>query len=183
MPNPVQSQATKLRWAAVGLIAGVVCLQSQAQSQAPQTIPVTEPRTANSAEDDRAFIIDFLEKGYLQAWFAHPSSVRQHFADPVEVYWTRRNVPLKEVVQDKLSYARKWIFRFYRLLPETVKLEPVTGRSYGWKVTFTYEFIADQAPPRSQGTGETTLLLEVIGDQVKIHGESGRILDRKRNGE
>ena len=132
-----------------------------------------------SAEDDKAFVVDFLEKGYLQAWFAHPSSVRQHFSDPLEVYWNRRDVPLKEVVQEKLGYARKWIFRFYRLNRESVRLEPVAGKAYGWRVTFQYDFIADSAPPRSEGVGETTLLLEVIGDQVKIHGESGRVVERK----
>ena len=98
------------------------------------------------------------------------------------VYWNRRNVDLDEVVKEKLGYARKWIFRFYRLNRDSVKLEAVAGKPYAWRVTFEYDFIADSSPPRSAGVGETTLLLEIQGDQVKIHGESGRILERKRKG-
>lgn len=164
-----------IRTLAVLALAGVLALggarDGLAQSAAAPAIA--------GAEDDKAFVIDFLEKGYLQAWFAHPASVRQHFADPVEVYWNRRAVPLKEVVQEKLGYARKWIFRFYRLNRDSVRLEPVAGKAYGWRVTFLYDFIADSAPPRSEGVGETTLLLEINGDQVKIHGESGRVVERK----
>ena len=153
--------------------AGIARAQSTGQSPSAKT---------ESPDDDKAFIIDFLEKGYLQAWFAHPASVRQHFSDPVAVYWNRRNVDLDEVVKEKLGYARKWIFRFYRLNRDSVKLEAVAGKPYAWRVTFEYDFIADSSPPRSAGVGETTLLLEIQGDQVKIHGESGRILERKRKG-
>ena len=109
--------------------------------------------------------------------------MRQYFADPVEVYWGRRNVPRAEIVQEKLGYARKWIFRFYRLQRDTVQLEAITGKPYTWRVSFKYDFMADRVPPRSAGTGESTLLLELDGDQVKIHGESGRVLERNRDGE
>ena len=137
----------------------------------------------NSAEDEQAFILDFLEKGYLQSWFAHPASVRQHFANPVAVYWGRRNVPLDEVVQEKLGYARKWIFRFYRLKRDTVRFEPVKDRPNTWQVTFSYDFMADRVPQRSAGVGETTLVLEINGDAVTIRGESGRVLERNRGTE
>ena len=147
-----------------------------------EAAPKSPPPAPPGHEDTQAFIIDFLEKGYLQSWFAHPSSVRQHFADPVTNYWGRGNVPLNAIVQEKLGYARKWIFRFYRLQPETIRLVPAPGRPEFWQVTFNYDFVADSAPPRSSGVGETTLVLEIIGDQVKIHGESGKVISRKRVG-
>lgn len=167
-------------WLAVSSSAGV----GNAQSEQPRTdaAPKSAPPAPPGHEDTQAFIIDFLEKGYLQAWFAHPASVRQHFADPVTNYWGRSNVPLNAIVQEKLGYARKWIFRFYRLQPETLRLVPAPGRPDLWQVTFNYDFVADSAPPRSSGVGETTLVLEIIGDQVKIHGENGKVISRKRVG-
>ena len=173
---------------ALGFCATLVlcCAAVPVRAQAPQATPETPPGSAPPAapghEDTQAFIIDFIEKGYLQAWFAHPSSVRQHFADPIDNYWGRRRVPLNDVVQEKLGYARKWIFRFYRLQQETVRLTAVADRPNTWQVTFNYDFVADSAPPRSSGVGETTLILEIIGDQVKIHAESGKVLSRKRGG-
>jgi hypothetical protein len=166
------------------LAASAAAGLGHAQSPKPPGEAATQspPPAPPGQEDTQAFIIDFLEKGYLQAWFAHPSSVRQHFADPVANYWGRSNVPLNAVVQEKLSYARKWIFRFYRLQPETIRLVPAPGKPDLWQVTFNYDFVADSAPPRSSGVGETTLVLEIIGDQVKIHGESGKVISRKRIG-
>ena len=160
--------------------------QAGAQSDLPPTSPrVKVPPTSDApnVQDEQAFILDFLEKGYLQAWFAHPASVRQHFANPVAVYWGRRNVPLDEVVQEKLGYARKWIFRFYRLKRETVRFEPVKDRPNTWQVTFAYDFMADRVPQRSAGVGETTLVLEINGEAVTIRGESGRVLERNRGTE
>lgn len=168
----------------VCLLGSGLAGRGHAQSSKPPEEPATKspPPAPPGQEDTQAFIIGFLEKGYLQAWFAHPSSVRQHFADPVTNYWGRSNVPLNAIVQEKLGYARKWIFRFYRLQPETIRLVPAPGKPDFWQVTFNYDFVADSAPPRSSGVGETTLVLELIGDQVKIHGESGKVISRKRVG-
>jgi hypothetical protein len=163
---------------AVFAMAGVLAFGGPRDGRAQSVGPPAATPSLSAAEDDKAFVIDFLEKGYLQAWFAHPSSVRQHFADPVENYWGKRAVPLNEIVQEKLNYARKWTFRFYRLQRDTVRLAPVDGRANTWDVTFSYDFMADRVPPRSSGVGETTLRLEVKGDQVKIHGESGRVVER-----
>ena len=106
--------------------------------------------------------------------------MREHFADPVESYWGRRDVRIDEVVQDKVAYARKWVFRFYRLQRETLVVRPSTGRRDTFEVTFSYDFIADRVPPRSSGVGETTLVLEIKGDKVRILAENGRILERHR---
>ena len=123
---------SSLRSAATLAFAALVAAGGLAEARAQVAGHASPPEVsaaAPAATDDQAFIIDFLEKGYLQAWFAHPSSVRQHFADPIENYWGRRNVGLNEIVREKLGYARKWTFRFYRLKPETVRLVPAAGRA------------------------------------------------------
>ena len=86
------------------------------------------------------------------------------------------------MVKDKVAYARKWTFRFYRLKRETVIVLPAAGRPDTWEVTFGFDFIADRVPPRSAGVGETTLVLEIKGEQVRILGENGRVTERHRGG-
>lgn len=159
----------------------VMCTTGATAQLPPKPLPETSPVADPAWNDEQNAIVDFLETGYLQAWFAHPASVRRHFADPVENYWGRRNVALNSVVREKLGYARKWIFRFYKLDRASLRFAPVEGRPRTWTVSFGYEFLADRVPERSAGRGETTLVVSVDGDLVKIHAETGRVLERQRS--
>ena len=146
-----------------------------------QDVPTRFPRatTGAASADDKAFLADFVQNGYLQAWFAYPEAIRLHFADPVESYWGRRNVPRAAVEQDKVAYAKKWTFRFYRLKTETLAVEPIAERPGVWRVSFAFDFIADRLPPRSAGVGEATLVVQVAGDRITILGETGRVVRRE----
>jgi hypothetical protein len=153
--------------AVLGLAALVPAAQAQGEPQ------------RREATEAQAFIADFLEQGYLQAWFAYPDNIRRHFADPVQSYWGRRDVPLSAVVQDKVAYARKWTFRFYRLVPESLDVKPLAGKPGTYQVTFDYEFLADKVPGKSSGIAQTTLTMALDGERVTILAEDGRVLSRR----
>ena len=124
-------------------------------------------------------IEEFIENSYLQEWFAARKSVRRHFSDPVTYYWGRKNVSRRAVIRDKEVYARRWPDRRYRLDRDSLTIRPHPRRPATYYVTFDYRFDARNSRKRSCGWGESELLLKLLGDEIIILAEGGRVLDRQ----
>ena len=123
-------------------------------------------------------IEDFVREDYLSSWFASPRLIRRHFADPLDYYWGTKNVPLKEVVRDKMAYVTRWPQRYFRLISESVEVIRSEEDDDIYAVKFQYEFETRRKGAERAGLGETSLLLELFDKRVMIRGEGGRVLKR-----
>ena len=123
-------------------------------------------------------IEDFIREDYLSSWSASPRLIRRHFADPMDYYWGKRDVPLKEVVRDKMAYVNRWPQRYYRLISDTLEVTRAEDNPYIFAVRFNYEFETKRPGDEKAGLGQTSLLLEMIGKRILIRGEGGKVLER-----
>ena len=123
-------------------------------------------------------IEDFVREDYLSNWFASPRLIRRHFSDPLDYYWGKKDVPLSEVVRDKMAYVTRWPQRYFRLISETLEVTRSQEDPYIYAVRFQYEFETKRKGDEKAGLGETSLLLELIDRRVMIRGEGGRVLER-----
>ncbi len=123
-------------------------------------------------------IEDFVREDYLSNWFASPRLIRRHFADPLDYYWGKKDVPLKDVVRDKMAYITRWPQRYFRLISETLEVTRSPEDPYIYAVRFQYEFETKRKGDQKAGLGETSLLLELFDKRVMIRGEGGKVLER-----
>lgn len=139
---------------------------------------------AQSASDsrqrsyDHETITDFVQNAYLMAWFSERRYVRRHYADPVANYWGKREVRLRDVIADKVAYVRRWPSRHYRLDRDSLSIRRQPDRAGTYDVIFEYAFDARSRSKRSCGIGETELTLKLLGDEIIIMAEGGRVLRR-----
>lgn len=127
---------------------------------------------------DHETIEDFVQNAYLMEWFSEGRHVRRHFADPVANYWGKREVRLRDVIRDKEAYAQRWPSRHYRLNRASLRIRQVPERAGTYDVVFEYAFDARNRSKRSCGIGETDLTLRLLGDEIIIIAEGGRVLRR-----
>jgi hypothetical protein len=120
----------------------------------------------------------FVREDYLSSWFASPRLIRRHFSDPLDYYWGKKDVPLKEVVRDKMAYVTRWPQRYYRLLSESLEVTRSELNPYIYAVRFNYEFETRRRGDERAGMGETILLIELFDKRVMIRGEGGKVLQR-----
>lgn len=123
-------------------------------------------------------IEDFVREDYLSNWFASPRLIRRHFADPLDYYWGKKKVPLKEVVRDKMAYVARWPQRYFRLIGESLEVTRSDENPFIYAVKFQYEFETKRKGDERAGLGETSLLLELFDKRVMIRGEGGSVLER-----
>ncbi len=123
-------------------------------------------------------IEDFVREDYLSNWFASPRLIRRHFADPLDYYWGKKDVPLKEVVRDKMAYITRWPQRYFRLISESLEVTRTPEDPYIYAVRFRYEFETKRKGDEKAGLGQTSLLLELFDKRVMIRGEGGKVLER-----
>ncbi len=123
-------------------------------------------------------IEDFVREDYLSSWSASPRLIRRHFADPMDYYWGKKNVPLKEVVRDKMAFVSRWPQRYYRLISETLEVTRDEDNDFIYAVRFQYEFETRRKGDERAGLGETRLLVELFDRRVMIRGEGGKVLER-----
>ncbi len=123
-------------------------------------------------------IEDFVREDYLSNWFASPRLIRRHFADPLDYYWGKKDVPLKEVVRDKMAYVARWPQRYFRLISESLEVRRSQDDPHIYAVKFEYEFETKRRGDEKAGLGETSLLLELLGTRIIIRGEGGKVLER-----
>ena len=125
-------------------------------------------------------VIDqFIRNSYLTTWFDDPTNIRRQFADPLEDYWGTKDVPLRNVVAEKLEYYRKWPRRSYHLVEGSLRINPAAGRADVYAARFQYQFSAENARSRSSGVGETELTLKLLRqNEIVILSENGRVLRR-----
>lgn len=123
-------------------------------------------------------IEDFVREDYLSSWFASPRLIRRHFSDPLDYYWGKKDVPLKEVVRDKMAYVTRWPQRYFRLLNESLEVIRSDQNPYIYAVHFRYEFETKRKGDERAGMGETSLLVELFDKRVMIRGEGGKVLKR-----
>ncbi|MCP4936937.1 MAG: hypothetical protein GY927_22710 [bacterium] len=123
-------------------------------------------------------IEDFVREDYLSNWFASPRLIRRHFADPLDYYWGKKDVPLTEVVRDKMAYITRWPQRYFRLISESLEVIRTPEDPYIYAVRFRYEFETKRKGDEKAGLGQTSLLLELFNKRVMIRGEGGKVLER-----
>ncbi len=123
-------------------------------------------------------IEDFVREDYLSNWFSSPRLIRRHFADPLDYYWGKKDVPLKEVVRDKMAYITRWPQRYFRLITESLEVTRTPEDRYIYAVRFQYEFETKRTGDEKAGLGETSLLLELFDKRIMIRGEGGKVLER-----
>jgi len=121
---------------------------------------------------------DFVREDYLSNWFASPRLIRRHFSDPLDYYWGRKDVPLKEVVRDKMAYVSRWPQRYFRLISESLEVTRSEDNPYIYAVRFNYEFETKRKGDEKAGLGQTSLLLELFDKRIMIRGEGGKVLER-----
>ena len=120
----------------------------------------------------------FVREDYLSSWFASPRLIRRHFSDPLGYYWGKKNVPLKEVIRDKMAYVKRWPQRYFRLLSESLEVTRSEQNPNIYAVRFNYEFMTRRRGAERAGRGETILLIELFDKRVMIRGEGGKVLER-----
>ena len=120
----------------------------------------------------------FLGEQYLQSTFAEPDLVRSYYASPMVSYWGRENVRIESVLRDKKSYSRRWPDRTYRLLTETLEIEPVQNNPDTYFVLFEYEFNVRNQSKRRSGVGEARLVVREDDIGFTILGEDGSVVYR-----
>ncbi len=81
------------------------------------------------------------------------------------------------VLADKQRYAAKWPSRSYRLVPDSVRIEPVA--SGGYVVAFEYAFEVANGPRRIDGRGRTRLQVRSSGSGFVIGREEGEVVERR----
>ena len=123
-------------------------------------------------------IEDFVREDYLSNWFASPRLIRRHFADPLDYYWGKKDVPLKDVVRDKMAYITRWPQRYFRLISESLEVTRTPEDPYIYAVRFRYEFETKRKGDEKAGLGQTSLLLELFDKRIMIRGEGGKVLER-----
>lgn len=133
---------------------------------------------AAALEDVYSAIEDFIREDYLSSWFASPQLIRRHFADPLDYYWGKEQVPLKEVMRDKIAYVTRWPQRYYRMLDDTLTVSRTEVGAHTYAVTFRYEFETRRSGDERAGLGETELILQLVEGDIMIRGEGGRVLER-----
>ncbi len=139
---------------------------------------------AQSASDNRQrsydheTIADFVQNAYLMSWFSKHRYVRRHYSDPVANYWGKREVRLRDVIRDKDAYVRRWPSRHYQLNRDSLSIRRQPDRAGTYDVIFEYAFDARSRSKRSCGIGETELTLKLLGDEIIITAEGGRVLRR-----
>lgn len=129
--------------------------------------------------DDIYEIVEiFIRDSYLTNWFASRENIRRSFMDPMNYYWGKRNVPLRNVIRDKLAYVRRWPRRTFRMINGSLQIQRDPERDSVFAVRFRYEYVTARPGGRSAGLGETTLLLDLGTPDILILGEGGRVLER-----
>ncbi|MGI9381394.1 MAG: hypothetical protein ACR2OW_17260 [Methyloligellaceae bacterium] len=120
----------------------------------------------------------FLSERYLQSTFAEPELIRSYYASPMVSYWGSKNVRIDYVLRDKKSYSRRWPVRSYRLLTETLEIEPVQNNPDTYFVLFEYEFNVQNRSKRKSGIGEARLVVKTDEIGFTILGEDGSVVYR-----
>ena len=153
------------------LVLSVLLLPSNATAQ---------DRTEGDRPLSEVFEIieDFVREDYLSNWFASPRLIRRHFADPLDYYWGKRDVPLKEVVRDKMAYVTRWPQRYFRLINDSLEVTRTGDEQYIYAVKFNYEFETKRKGDEKAGLGQASLLLELFDKRIMIRGEGGKVLER-----
>ena len=148
-------------------------------SMLPHSIKAQD-RNAGARPLDQIFEIieDFVREDYLSSWFASPRLIRRHFSDPLDYYWGKRDVPLKDVVRDKMAYVTRWPQRYFRLIDDSLEVTRSEENDYIYAVKFRYEFETRRKGDERAGLGETSLLLELFDKRIMIRGEGGRVTER-----
>ncbi len=123
-------------------------------------------------------IEDFVREDYLSNWFASPRLIRRHFADPLDYYWGKKDVPLSDVVRDKMAYVTRWPQRYFRLISQSLEVTRSPDDPYIYAVRFEYEFETKRKGAQKAGLGETSLLVELFDRRIMIRGEGGKVLER-----
>ena len=123
-------------------------------------------------------IEDFVREDYLSNWFSSPRLIRRHFSDPLDYYWGKKDVPLKDVVRDKMAYITRWPQRYFRLIGESLEVTRTPEDPYIYAVRFRYEFETKRKGDEKAGLGQTSLLLELFDKRIMIRGEGGKVLER-----
>ena len=142
------------------------------------------PAKAYDREDQRplsevySIIEDFVREKYLSNWSSSPRLIRRRYADPMDYYWGKKNVPMKQVLRDKLRYMSRWPQRYFRLVEDTLEVTRSEDDPYLYAVKFRYEFETKRRGEQRAGIGQTGLLLEVLGRRILIRGEGGKVLER-----
>ncbi len=90
----------------------------------------------------------------------------------------RQNVRIDYVLRDKKSYSRRWPVRSYRLLTETLEIEPVQNNPDTYFVLFEYEFNVQNRSKRKSGIGEARLVVKTDEIGFTILGEDGSVVYR-----
>jgi hypothetical protein len=120
----------------------------------------------------------FIRDFYLTTRLDDPVYIRRIFSDPVETYWGKRNVPLKDVIAEKVEYFRKWPRRQYRVMEGSVRISPSSDRADVFLAHFDYEFFSENGARRSSGLAQAELTLKQVGREFIILSENGRVLRR-----
>jgi hypothetical protein len=129
-------------------------------------------------EDIYNAIEDFVREDYLSSWFSSPQLIRRHFADPLDYYFGKEQVPLQEVLRDKIAYVTRWPQRYYRLVDDSLTVSRTEVDPNTYSVTFKYEWETRRVGDERAGLGETDLILRVDGGDIVIRGEGGKVLER-----
>lgn len=175
----MRRQVLDKRRALVVLFGGMLLMTCLAFVPAPARAQAADDHMAVQPLDQVYEIIeDFVREDYLSNWFASPRLIRRHFADPLDYYWGKRDVPLKEVVRDKMAYVTRWPQRYFRLIPETLEVTRTRESDFIYAVRFQYEFETKRKGDEKAGLGETSLLLELFDKRIMIRGEGGKVLER-----
>jgi len=123
-------------------------------------------------------IRDFVRNVYLTDRLDTVRAIRRTYADPMRSYWGKRNVRLRAVVSDKISYFRRWPDRQFRLVDKTLAISQNRREPDVYRVTFEYAFRNHRPGHTAEGFGETELLLEDFDGRWIILAESGRVVQR-----
>ncbi len=138
--------------------------------------PEPAPAAAEAAPDLTPILTDFVERRYLRGDIGDVGTLLSNYAAEVD-YYGKGVISQSDVIADKLAYARKWPVIDYRLVPGTLRFEPMGGTRYF--ASFTYAFKVASAKRQVSGTAVSRLVLDVAAGDPRIVGESGEVLARE----
>ena len=168
---PVNGAGRMASLSVAGLLVALVGILVLAQ-------PAEAQRTDPRVERDAGRIYLFLVDTYLSGADLSAPDLREIYAPRLDRYWGRKNVAVTRVVRDKIAYFRRWPSRTFRLIEDTLAINP-TIEDGVYAVSFEYGFRTEGARERlSEGFGATELTLLVNGEDVMVLAEDGRVIQR-----
>ncbi|MGD9785074.1 MAG: hypothetical protein AB7E80_08235 [Hyphomicrobiaceae bacterium] len=150
--------------------------QAEVQSSGRQIVDIDNIDDETLANAMARYIMNV----YLSSEPLTPEEIEQIYA-PVVSYFGQPRKTRRSIILDKLAYYRRWPFRHYDLVPDSMQIERFAGGSDKMiDVSFDFTFDVSSGGRTSRGRGKALLSFDFSLPGGQIVREESRVTRRFR---